>query len=1016
MKPRYGILIAISIVIISFLTGPAFAIVPPSDEEAAILRDAPDLQQRIDRANSLLEPLINPETVSPIATAETFAGGLTRYFGLTREDPDFYTGYDLNEDGVIDERDFVELAFSTPALMREACKSPTHGEARCIVLPIKFPDVAPDTGHNSDYWSNMFFGGGTYTTRSYYQQVSDGALDMAGAVLTNPAEPDGYWVADFPKTGYDWDVPYDMALLDETIHKADEIYDFSEYDADGNEEADGVFFIYAGDTDGWGDFYWGWATYGQWIVDGVRVGPLMFVGEHLMTYRVAAHEFGHMMGLPDYYDYTFQSNGIGTWGIMGKGEAYHDARSRYKLGWVDPIPISIDTYGVEFTPRSENGDVYRLWDMGEFGSEFFLLEMIAATGYDYKMPGEGLMIWHVDETRSNNNDWTHKLLDVEEADGNDDLDTKANNGDATDLYWLGNNETFNHETYPNSDTYSGAATAVQVLNVSAVSAGMITADLLIGIEGNLDVEEIEPNDVWNDAGVIPVPEPNEITDGKVDFYSDQSDYWRVTVSKPSVIDVRLDAYNDGTDLSLYLWSLGGGGPVEVTNTTWADEHLRAYVYVPGNHFIEVRAERQASYYDLFVEWEILPDPGLIEIDCTPMLDSAVYDNTETIPAMRLDIYNNAGWVDLQSMQLYTSGSVPSAVESVELWLDNGDEVFGPGLDTLLAGPVVKGGTNQIIINGLDLTCDGYTSVYVVLNLGETGGGGEVGISMLSYKDIIFSGGTVVYDNFMQESGLATIVEAPMPLCYVSAGDFWMGSDPSIDPYYTPMCDYNEETPAHMNRTGNFYISKNEITNGQYFEFMDAGGYETQSFWAAGGWSWKVNNNLTQPEYWNNPDYFIGDTYPDHPIGGISWYESMAYCNYAGGRLPHEAEWEKAGRGTDGRIFSYGNIYNPSICALGYPEPVGSYPASDSIYGVSDLCGNIFEWTYDAWEWGAYQRYSQGSFQPATGSNYKLQRGYRYLIVGDCDQDYATRLSYRDTWPRHYRWSVTGMHVAFDVPD
>ncbi len=1010
--PILGLSLLFAITLISV---PAFAIVPPSDEEAEQLRTAPDLQQRIDRANWLLEPLLNPPSIRPTDVAENMAVGIAGKFGLMNGDDGFYSRYDLNDDNVIDERDFVELAFEASAVQRQVCKSPTHGEAHCAVIPIKFPDCAPDPSHHSDYWDNMFFGDGTYTTHSYYDQVSNHALDLGGAVLVDPSEPDGYWMADHPKTTYD----FDMALLVEILDKVDEEYDFSDYDADGNEEADGVFFIYAGDTDGWGDFYWGWAWYGPYIVDGVRVGPLMFVGEHLMTYRVAAHEFGHMMGLPDYYDYTFTSNGIGVWGIMGKGEAYHDARSRDYLGWVEPIFVSMDMYNVTFTPRSENGDVYQLWHMGEYGPESFYLEMVTPTGYDYKMPGEGLMIWHVDETKSNNNNWQHKLLDVEEADGLDDLDTKANNGDAHDPYWFGNQDTFNSATYPNSDDYDGNPTAVQVLNVSAVSAGTITADLIVGIPGDLETDEIEPNDVWNDSGVIPVPDPNDIPDGRVDAYADPSDYWRVTVAKPSVIDVTLNAHSDGVNLSLYLWSLGGGGPVEVADTTRADEHLRAYVFVPGNHFIEVRAERQATYYDLQVEMEYLPDPGEIEIKCVPLLDETIYDNTMKMPAMRLEVLNNAGIINLQTLQLYTEGTSPTFLNNVEIWLDNGDEIFCPAMDTLVAGPVSPGSTNQIVIDGIVALMEGYTSLFVVLDIGDSGGGGgggSFGINVQSYKDIVFSSGFVVYDNFPQDSGIANVIPAPVPLSYVTAGDFRMGSDPGNDPYYNPVCDYNEETPVHWNRTGDYYIARYEITNAEYAQFMADGGYDIQSYWAAGGWSWKNNYSITQPAYWNEGGYYIGDTYPDYPVGGVSGYECMAYCNYLGGRLAHETEWEKAGRTTDGRIYTYGNVYNPSICALGNPEPVGSYPASDSLYGVTDLCGNIFEWTYDSWEWGCYERYESGIFDPPDNYHYKMQRGYRYLVVGDCGQDYATRLPYRDTWPRTYRWSITGIRPAFDPID
>lgn len=1002
-----GFVILYSVLILAL---PALAIVPPSDEEAEWLRTAPDLQERIDRANSLLEPLLNSETVSPVDVAVAFSGGLERSFGLRAGDEGFYPRYDLNQDNVIDERDFVELVFVNPALTRQACKSPTHGEAHCVVLPIKFPDVGPDGDHHSDYWDNMFFGDGFWTTKSYYTQVSEGQLDLGGAILTNPEETDGYWMADYPKTTYDWDTD----LLGEILDKADVYYDFSDFDADGNNEADGVFFIYAGETDDWGDFYWGWATYGGYVVDGVVVGPLMFVGEYLQTWRVAAHEFGHMMGLPDYYDYTFNSKGIGVWAIMGRGSSYHDARSKDKLGWSSPIDVSMDMYDVLFTPRSENGDSYRLWHEGAYGPEYFLVEMVTPTGYDSSLPGGGLLIWHVDDTRSNNNDENHKLLDVEEADGNDDLDHNNNNGDATDVYWWPHATLFNSTTYPNSDSYSGAETAVEVVNVSTVMD--MSPDLLVGIISNLDVDEIEPNNVWDDIGVIVVPDPNDDPDGKLNYIDDLQDFWMVPVSEPSVIDVLVDSYQDTVNLNLTLWGPAGSGPIEISSTTQPDEHLRAAAMLPGIYYIEVSVQRGGAYYDLYINQEPLPGPGEIEIKGTPMLDTTVYDDTMTAPAMMIEIFNNAGVPFLTSIQFYSQGDFPSYISGVKLWLDNGDETFGPGLDTLITGPVSIGTTNRFIIDGLGIPVGGYTVLFASIDIIDTGGGGTVGLTVESYKDIEFTNGMVIYPNFPLTSGTATAISAPMPLSYVAAGDFWMGSDPPNDPYYNPACDLNEETPAHWNRTGDYYIGRYEITCGDWMAFMADGGYDTQSYWAAGGWTWKNNNELTQPAYWNDPAYRIGDAWGAYPIGGISWYECMAYCNYAGGRLPLETEWEKAGRGNDGRLYTYGNSYDPSICALGWlPEPVGSYPASDSIYGLTDMCGNIFEWTWTSWAWGLYDRYSDGILDEPGNYHYKMQRGYRFLIVGDCDQDYATRLPYRDTWPRTYRWSVTGLRVAYDPP-
>lgn len=988
---------------------PANAITPPPEDQIEALRNDPDLQKKIDFNESLLAPLLNKSILRPADVADTFRDGVALHFGETSDDPNYIGRYDANKDGVIDERDFIEVTFQAPALVRTAATSPTEGQANHAVLLIKFPDVAPAANHDSGFFTNMFWGNGTNTTKSYYWQVSDNSLTIGGQVLTNPDEPDGYFIADYPKTTYGGD----MSLLEETLNKADVYYDFNDFDFDNNGEADGVYFIYAGDVDGWGEFYWGWATYGPWIVDGVRVGPLMFVGENLINWRVAAHEYGHMMGLPDLYDYDFDSKGCGSWCLMASGNGYMGAWCRKELGWVTPIAPGLDTYNVHFDPRSQNSDVWRIWDQGEWGPEYFLIEWIQKSGYDGGMPGEGLMIWHIDETQGGNNNENHKLCDVEEADGLDNLDKNQNNGDATDLWYDPNAIEFTDLTYPNSDSYDDGPTAVKVLNISDLTVAV--ADLIIGVPSNLPVDEIEPNDAFDDSGVIDILEPNGVFDGIVDYLGDPVDYWKIVVAEPSVITAELDSDKQGVGFDMTLYGPDGTSVVEESASTWPDETIRALCDIPGEYYLAVTAVRGAGYYNLTASLDALPDPGQVIMKNTPWLDSGIYDEALKIPAMRLDFFTGSGET-LRDIRFYDQSTDLNAIRKIELWLDNGDDEFGPGLDTLVSESAGPGSLNTQVINGINQFIDRFATIWVVIDVGDTSDGILIGLSVPNYKDIVFDGGDVLYYNFPLDSGYATVTDAPMPLSYVAAGDFMMGSDPGNDPYYNPACDLNEETPYHLNRTGDFYISREEITNFQYSTFMDDLGYSTQSYWSNGGWSWKNNNSITGPAGWTDPGtFFIGPEWMDYPVGGLSWYECAAYCVYMGGRLPYEPEWEKSGRGTDGRIYPYGNVYNPALSALGNPEPVGTNPGSDSMYGVHDLSGNIFEWTYDAWEYGLYDRYAEGVLETPDGSNYRMQRGYRYLVVGSCGQSYATRLPYRDTWPRTYRWSITGFRVAFDPP-
>lgn len=213
---------------------------------------------------------------------------------------------------------------------------------------------------------------------------------------------------------------------------------------------------------------------------------------------------------------------------------------------------------------------------------------------------------------------------------------------------------------------------------------------------------------------------------------------------------------------------------------------------------------------------------------------------------------------------------------------------------------------------------------------------------------------------------------------VPAGEFWMGASVD-DPNARP-----NEKPQHLVYLDSFWIDQTEVTNNQFRRFVEQENYRTEAerlgaprIWDPAIRQWASLPKLNQGEriYWKCPrgdqpcDPFSGD----EPVVLVSWNDAKAYCEWAKKRLPTEAEWEKAARGTDGRIFPWGNTldsgdrmnfadYNrwkkdsdtrgwalQSINDKHDPlAPVGSYPNGASPYGVLDLAGNVMEWVEDTY--------------------------------------------------------------------
>jgi formylglycine-generating enzyme required for sulfatase activity len=193
---------------------------------------------------------------------------------------------------------------------------------------------------------------------------------------------------------------------------------------------------------------------------------------------------------------------------------------------------------------------------------------------------------------------------------------------------------------------------------------------------------------------------------------------------------------------------------------------------------------------------------------------------------------------------------------------------------------------------------------------------------------------------------------------VPGGPFLMGV-PEYDFLAEP-----DEKPERQVQLAGFWIDVSPVTNARYALFLKAGGYDNPAWWPEEGWAWKTRQRIRQPLTWGEP----GWDGPDQPVAGVSWHEATAYARWAGRRLPTEAEWEKAARGTDGRRYPWGNEWPTSDRAnfdmvVGRTTPVGLYLAGASPYGCFDMAGNVNNWTSD-WYWQGFARFcvQQGLLQ------------------------------------------------------
>jgi immune inhibitor A len=399
------------------------------------------------------------------------------------------------DDGVIVPPDAYALGTPLSAIRSAAAdRAPLRGTVRVVVVLVDFTDRNMTAAQQ--HFHDLFFSTGVLphgSVREYYRDVTNNLIDLDGDVVGPFRMPQTLaWYANGNfGIGRPSGTTRARDMANDAFVAANPTVNFTPYDNDGNGYVDAFIVVHAGTggeaTGNSGDI-WShkWVLPAEQNADGTKVFGYLTIPEDAKI-GVCAHELGHLLfGFPDLYDIDNTSQGIGNWCLMAGGSwggggdvpVHPSAWCKANQGWV--TVTNVTTNGPATIPDVKTGrSVWRLWKDGASGPEYFLVENRQRSGYDQSLAGEGLLIWHVDETQSTNSDENHYKVALMQADGARDMELNHNRGDGGDPYpGIAANTSFSPTSAPNSHSYAGADTCVSVTGISAATPSM-TAQLAV---------------------------------------------------------------------------------------------------------------------------------------------------------------------------------------------------------------------------------------------------------------------------------------------------------------------------------------------------------------------------------------------------------------------------------------------------------------------------------------------------------------------------------------------------------
>jgi immune inhibitor A len=413
---------------------------------------------------------------------------LAARMGLAPSDAVSMLGFN---DGVIYPTDFTPTAVPRGLSLASAMALAPVATRKlhALALLVDFSDNK-GTRPAAEFQKLLFDPANPKSLTSYYKTLSGGQLEVTGEAIGYVRAPNPYAFYTDGQSGTGPAFPKNTpGLLVDALTAFCAIDNLKRFDTDGDGFVDGIFLIHAGggaeaepDPNKRKEMIWShkWTLPTPFSNNNVKVFAYSTEPEDGHV-GVFCHEFGHVLGLPDLYDTTYRSEGVGTWCLMGAGSwgGGGDKPVRMscwclaRLGWIKPKNVTRAKTLTLPALADDPTACYRLWTGGASGPEYFLIENRQATGMDAALPTSGLALWHVDERQSGNTDPLGYLVGLVQADGKMDLEKNKNRGDDGDLFPGSAAVTaVSDTTTPNTRANDGSTTGVKLSGIKQTGANV----------------------------------------------------------------------------------------------------------------------------------------------------------------------------------------------------------------------------------------------------------------------------------------------------------------------------------------------------------------------------------------------------------------------------------------------------------------------------------------------------------------------------------------------------------------